>query len=423
MAPVKRKRSSAGTTIVRVADLPKGKKSTIIKQLGKKVTKHKKTKSAAKKTIHGVDVQSITKKMRKVKKRPEDKLIKKGVQFTRELGGVLNDGQGTLFCGHSTTAVNTMRLFSWCALFKKLMLAAGQEVPALNFSFPSINGNDFIQLRWRLAADDATTTSNTAISACGTTVLDIASYFNDPIRPWNGTRYETAQMIVFDAIFYIPEKTAAAVGQEFLQTRPARIILNNAKVTFMIKQQMKVQNRSVAEAGDDEVTRVDNVPLYMHIYGRTGNSFEYIQKQSAVEQAFVVTAEPYDGLIQPQNAPFAREPPAPKELASKYYKKKILEPGAIEESRLYFKKTMYWNNLMGYLGVSDPAGNPSRNRKIFGQCRLFAFDKMIETLNRATRLPIKIAYEINTFGAMDVTGGYNNSTTQLYQFNGAAESG
>lgn len=379
-------------------------------------------KKQASQGIRGINSQRTTRKLRKSKKTLRDRMIKNGIQATNEYGEVVQYAQSSGYLGHATCPPTIMRTFIWCAVLKKLMTKAGHSINALNEPINYLNPNDQISVFYRLKPDSATTVTSILISVAGTSILTMAGYFNDPSRPWNGTNYDEIS-VVWDRIIYAPTPGAGAVINGTVSGY-AELKLTHSKIEMLVEQQMKVQNRSIAEAGDDEVTRIDNVPLYMHMYGAQGNCFEYTQKRSGAN--FNLCAENVSGVIKPtDDVPYAQEPPRPKELNARSYKKIILEPGSIHESKLRYHKTVMFQNVWSFLGSTTSLTSPQYTKKKYGEARLFGFDKMIETIapGAALRQPIKIAYELNTFYCFQFKPGYNNVTTQLYAFNGTTYSG
>jgi len=367
----------------------------------------------------GIDHQKVTKKLPRARKGIEQRIIKNGIQGTRESGGVVNTGANSsaLYIGHATCPIEVMRSFIWCSLVKTLLIKAGHTVPALNVDIQDLSNDDRISLIYKADSNTASTiATSTLLGIGGRSVLAIAAYLASEGEGWNGVDHADAQNVIFEKIVFIPDSP--------INGARAEIVLTHSKIEMYIRQEMKLQNRSVAEEGDDEMTRVDNVPLYMHCYGAHGNSFEYIQKfnDAAATDNMRLVADESDGLIQVGNHPFAEEPPSAKELSAKYYKKSKLQPGEIEESKLKYHKTVMFNRIFRLIGSSNTNGVPKVN---IGEARLFAFDKMIETIGPGGtgRKPISIAYEINSFFAFQFKNGYNNTTTQLYSYNGVIASG
>lgn len=171
-----------------------------------------------------------------------------------------------------------------------------------------------------------------------------------------------------------------------------KVDLQDAMMSFYVKSSLKIQNRSVAAAGDDEMD-VNNVPVYGKLYKGTGNG----ALQRTVDQIIFINgaATANNTNVDASLYPNFAEPPHPAEFTHvNRYGKVYINPGQIKTNVLHFKSKInvtnlfiklyryYWNN-----GTSDWF-----NLGIFG---MFGLERVIAKLDSESSPGINITYEID----------------------------
>lgn len=358
------------------------------------------------------------------------RLIARGIQSTREFGEefVVIDADGKPapagYLGHATTALAEMAILMWMAIMKALFLKSGKTVPSPTEGIDGILAEDVWNVSYTLYNGEKTEVEVISAALAGNTLLAIAGYMADDARPWNGVNYQAATQVHFRDIEYKPAINIATTPTTIL-TRSAATTLTlwNSSVEYFIKSELKMQNRTIAEAGDDEVTRVDRVPIYAKIYEGKGNGpLGYLRDDGSSTKNMNWIGDSSNGVIKNSSDAFTREPPSKKELKAKNGKRVTFDPGDIQTSILTTRFKVPMSKFFNKIGpvVSKPDGTNVTiyPRSSFGEYRLFGFDKMIETLgkNDADRQPITIAYEVNRYTVALFKPGKNKMTTQLYVF-------
>lgn len=186
--------------------------------------------------------------------------------------------------------------------------------------------------------------------------------------------------------------------------QPYSMDLTTAKFEVEIKSALKIQNRTINSAGNDQEDDVDNVPLTGYLYELKGNNMwnrtfksglkgigtgATASNDTVLYETFIKSGPFYspgaDGVAvqyAPTAAPFARpsEPPKPYELYNCMKSSKIrLNPGAIQTSVLNQKYKLDFTYLIKLL-LEDfncsvdltQAYNPRK-----GLCRVFHLEKVI----------------------------------------------
>jgi len=423
-------RSGRGTHIITrqfLKDLSQHAKSVILRDLRGSATRgngsstRTANRNGPKRKSDRLIGTGVSANVRKIKKPPRVKhgkvssIMKRGVQFTREYGDVSETVNAAMYLGHATVATRLLRLYGWCAIVKELMLKAGLTVQNVAQPIDYLQDDDQIAITYQLSPNEAITADNVALSGLPKTIMGIADWLNNTARDYNGLFYEDLQNVVFGKLILRPStNTTSDPPAIFLGANHAEINFAHSKIDFYTKSEFKMQNRSVAEVGDDEVTRVDNVPLYINIYQGKGNGCN-LQNRSTGTQIKLLS-HAVDGFIQSASNDMTAEPPKPEEFSAKRYKKKIFEPGFVEQSNMTFMKTIPFYRFFRMVGTDDD--NQYYQQTGLGKYRVFGLDKVIETLGPETRQPIKVAWEHNQYYAVRFYNGWNTISTQLYTFNG-----
>lgn len=187
------------------------------------------------------------------------------------------------------------------------------------------------------------------------------------------------------------------------------IDLENVMVHMRSKSTLKIQNRTVTVATDNESDDVNAVPLTGRVY-----DFKSYNARCVTQQLFEST-DVNTGLVTVRSEdciPASRgfsEPPV-KQVFRNCAKvgTLMLQPGTIKEDTLVFKKSAYLPRLFQllYLYTEDPVLNSAAtNTRIgMGQMRLFALEKFINMIVVEPTTPkITLVYENNLWAGAYVT--------------------
>jgi len=181
--------------------------------------------------------------------------------------------------------------------------------------------------------------------------------------------------------------------------------LDRCRIHYHTKSNMKIQNRTVNTAGNDESDDVDNVPLYGKQYESSKNYFlhnslRYVADANGIFGQNVIAAE----LLKP---------PQLTSVKSAYAIAPVhLDPGQIKTSVLTWTKSFLINDLMRSLFIRGlEAGNAYALS--VGKSRWFLMEKMLQSVATTDVNGIKVAYEVDTKFAAYVTCPKATVTTQM----------
>jgi len=385
---------------------------------GKKVSKRKVGGSRKK-----------SKKSRKAKRSSKalslSSICARGVQFTREDGFDSSATTGALYLGHTTCPMDVFRTQVWCACLKALWKKVGVSVASLD-EFLLVNNTDNILIYYQLDPTKGTDILTVSIGLFGTNILAQAAYMSDAIRPWNagvvGMPAYNQYQNVFSKIEFSPDATVANMHRA-----PCELNFFNSKIAYYTRSEFKMQNRSVGEPGDDEYTRVDSVPIYATSYVGRGNG-PVIRPKSGFGGAgapITLVGQNASGVIATGSDGDTNEPPRGDQIGAKKVGRTVFAPGTVSTSVLVDKKELkistIFTKFANYAHIVGVTTTQQFYRHNFGKFRLFGFDKMIETIAKATRRPIRVAAEHNLYSALCFIESHKGETTQTYTFNNAIE--
>jgi hypothetical protein len=322
--------------------------------------------------------------------------LKYGCVQTFETGGQLT----TKYCqyiGHASMPFERVQQIMWLALVKKLLEKVGMNITDPTKVLDNIGVGDIIYVYYSVQPNITTTFRQYTIIA-GDSLVTIAKDFYDFFI---GAQNNNTT--------YVKMTYAPASGTTTFWPR-TNFNLQTAILHLDFKSDLKVQNRSIVDSTDDEVS-VDNVPLIGRYYEGYGNGTEI--PDSSIIGAQVLYANQNSGLIGYSAIGSMNEPLLKKQaINAKKAGGLQLASGQIKQSTLYSKMVIRMNNLVSKMG--EPTLFPQNQGKTnMGKFRFMALEKAIETDFLASVKNITLAYEHNVRSACYVTGGYPLSQMQF----------
>jgi len=302
-------------------------------------------------------------------KRPKKSSPAQGYVHNHESAGQVQCA-GIGYIGHITFPVIYTRQVIFGALIKRLLESAGMK----NFTstidlITSLGGavGDTVTLSYSLTPTTARTTYTFTIGAADT-LAALAYYFSDSARAYLSETGLNDQVRFYE-IRYVPVNS-------YTTLRPTVIDLELCRVSLSSKSNLKVQNRTVFTAGEDEMD-VNNQPIYGKGYFGTGSGAEMVGDVGSTN----FYAHGLTGVIGGDDltVPLLESVPAPElfkgvKKTGKWY----CNPGDIKTSQLKSRSSMLFTDAVLKL-VPQGAGANSNIRKKMGHFRFFVFDKMIFT--------------------------------------------
>lgn len=297
-------------------------------------------------------------------------------------GTVKDEVNQVVYVAHTTLPAQTVAYATMKSLVKKLLIEAKHSIK--NQKEIICAGQYYysqISLYYKVKDGDVVTEKIFAITT-STTFEDVSNaMFN-----WFMSLSETSNL-PNQLLFLRYYVNVALTGTALLLQ--AELDLSTAKIQLYGKSQLKIQNRTVTAASNNNADDVDNVPL-------DGRSFEYATN-STIYRDFgepttatvgAITTSPYFGVLPTFSAAtgpvttgtsmYADMPDRTQFIGCKKMAKTQLDPGTIKTSVLNDTVTMPLNKLISTIfGRKPNTGTGRTNQYWIGRTRLFAWEKMI----------------------------------------------
>jgi len=299
------------------------------------------------------------------------------------------------YVGHSTSAVNQMKLYMFLALVKRVVVAHQGPVDDFDKLMIFDHGyslGDIFNIQYRPDNEVGTLgTSYTYTIGALSTLSAVAEAIRDHFNTLTTNEW-TLEEIVF---------APANLGSY----SKVRLNLKNASVTFDIKSTLKMQNRTVDTSTDKEADDVNNVPLNGKSYEGSGNGTQYTKSNDGSQGLW---CDPVYGLIANNGAGSQREPPMGHLFKGVSRAGKVrFEPGALQTSTLTMFKTFKLFTLVKQLYVNVK----SKSIISLGSFRFYALEKMI---GGQSEQPIEVVFEHNYFIGCEFVPGKFTYSVSLY---------
>jgi len=333
--------------------------------------------------------------IRRKPKKPKGWQAGKGVTFTGETGGVLG-AQDIVYIGHITGPRDLIFKQAMQSMVK--LLLTKMNVRIRDFGAPmnevKIAPGDLFNLLYKADSRTTVTSSSSFAVLAASTFNDVANSF---VTLLSGTTLTDWSPLVLE---YVP------IGGNSPQF--ASIGLDQLMLHFDIKSSLKIQNRSINTAGNDQEDDVDNVPLYGKSIGGSGTGV-IARFPNSISPANVV-GNINNGVISQVNLDDnAKEP-----LSGYFFPKSSLQgkvhldPGILKTSVLTTRRNISLKYLVRLFNTGATSPQPLTS---FGKYRFFQLEKMIDT---GITINLLVAYEHNISMSCYATTKYNWTTAPQY---------
>lgn len=320
---------------------------------------------AARRVRHGPGSAKGFISTKKKVRRPRPSNPYQGFTHTHEIGGT-GSSADIGFVGHATFPGYWTKYCAWGAVFKKLLEQAGCKFTTLTDTWADLGlvAGDVFELDYQLTP--TSTPTNYLYTVVVTQGLANLLYtWNLNTNAFNDAATYPDQ-IRFTSVRFKPVAS-------YQELRPAYIDLDLALVNCASKSALKIQNRTVVNAADDEVD-VNNQPIYGRGYSGKGQGAEWINTDGS---SFV--SNTLYGIMYGDSGTYTKLKVLPKPQEFKGVSrtgKMTCDPGDIKTSKLNDSFTMNFNKLMS---VCDKVGAAAYHKKPFGSFRFWVYEKVIDT--------------------------------------------
>jgi len=339
----------------------------------------------------------------KSKRKVTKKSFKKtaGYTFTGEYGGVGTSANvGTI--GHTTMPIGPVMRVVWGAVIKQLLEKAGVQIDTTTIALDGrgLSTTDSFRLVYQTSADAVQTVSTTTYVAAQT-LANLADYFGDAGRPWVATSTNA------DQIRFISIQLVVGVGAaRFI--RSSFIRLDECRLSLSSKSALKIQNRTVVGAGDDEAD-VNNQPIFGKSYSGKGTGADWRDAYPGCWQGSIVT-----GVMSGDDGTVGTMVDIPDPTTFKNVTKSgkmKLEPGELKTSVLNSRVSIDFNKFWSIIYPMG-VGITLRIRKDIGDYRFFIYEKMLDT---GAVYNMVLAFEHNIDMFCSIKQSYRPSTVKYYE--------
>lgn len=176
--------------------------------------------------------------VKKYKRSKKGRLMMDCVKHTLKAGGVVTRVMPSVAVGHATMAANTFTFNMWCAVLKALFHRCGFDFRTPTDEVPQIGDTSLdvtIHLGYK-TYDQGAVNDDPFVVVIGSSLNDIALYYNNALRAWNNT---SRQGEVTFSYIYLATSSHNPVLSE------SRLDLTQAKIKYMMTSELKVQNRTI----------------------------------------------------------------------------------------------------------------------------------------------------------------------------------
>jgi len=337
------------------------------------------------------------------KKRPSrnvatiQKNIRLGVSKSFEYGTVSATTLAKIrYIGHSSASVLQMRELFWMAFVKFISIRMGIPFNTWDDEIYRVQTGDSFELTFNQTPVGSGAVFENESAACNTasTWRELANFFNINIPQTKQVRFIRME--------FQPGLTVNAA-----ETRmPWKLIrLEYASISIDCKSALKIQNRSVTVASDNEANDIDNVPLVGRSYEGNGmgpvfRKSKFLANTTGVENNYSFASDKYaviDGTeyLGADAIRELSEPPLPMQLYSCTASGKVrMQPGDVKTSLITYhlggKLDNVWNKLGSF--NADDYSLP-KVQGSFGKYRLYAVEKMVDCIAPSAENAIRIGIE------------------------------
>lgn len=324
-----------------------------------------------------------------------------GINYTGEFGGTTSDVD-MIVIGHSTAPTGIIYNQVWAAVIKKLFRLADYDILDPSVDIPVVGQ---IAITWKRHSDDAVQLETMGVGYEQTYPTFKALMFGlcGSAMDFNSNSGSDVQSVEFLAITFTP---ATPPEGAFITMHESRMRLDETIVSLSMKSTLKMQNRTVNTAGEDE-NAVDNVPLYGKSYEGSGSGPYWINVDND-DTSFMANRD--TGVIKTARPGEMKEPPKPSEFKGTQKTGKIrVEPGHIKTSVL----TAYASHkLATWYRMCVPFEFIDKAKTHFGKYRFFCIEKILDPDHVAS---INCAFEHNLAITSNAKLHKTLGTIALYQ--------
>jgi len=325
------------------------------------------------------------------------KMAFRGLEYKKEGVQAIQD-DNCVYIGHHSTPIDPFFRYTVYTIMKKLLNKKGIDLSDLNMlQGEQLKAGDTITFRYiqRPGLGPITITTNIAV---GDTYLQLFdSMVNSLYSEMNNGLLGYSSKIL-DINYNTTDDRVI-------------LVLVDASVSILTKSALKMQNRSVAVAADNEADDVNNVPLIGKIYGGSGNALIF---RSTWENPVIVGNDTTGQMVRAAGTvDQLKEPPQGYSFHNCNTVGKVrLQPGDIKTSVLTYKKTFKLDTAFGIFSLNYCYASDTNAVAKIGSFRVFGLEQVIaKTIDESG---VNVKWEIDFHQWIDVkTVGSNYTVAKV----------
>jgi len=338
---------------------------------------------------------------RRVKRRGKvSKMLSGGIYLTQERSVVQTSGT-CVYIGHCSVPVREGTLIVCMALVKAVCNSLGINANDFNENTDGFTFNDRLWINYTNFTGPSATVSSVQFSLTGISYFTLANNMANFFQGLN----ENAEIT---QVYFQPDVLVSGIAKKLWN-------MQNASFTIYAKSDLKFQNRSVNETGDEDAEDVDNVPLIGRGYSGNGTGTTYNGGTIGVRPFY---CDRYGLLSKDGDVGKSLKEPPFGQLFQRV--KKVggvsVQPGGIKTSTLTTRITMGFNTwIRKQLNTEYFQDYPIGH---LGKFEFYALEKIIGGLSAQT---IQVAAEKNLLIGCQFKLGAMKYTSMIYDASVATE--
>lgn len=370
-SPVKGTKRKAKQQVVKLTAKRKNKKQKVkgTSSQGRYVKKRSKT------TMQSMPSQYSMRPVPTLRQK-RNGILQWGVNFTKESGSDQLVDDDCVYVGHATGSLSNVTFGMASAIVKRLAVEVKLDTADI-FNQIALGAGDQWRLLYRNGYDQTDGILNHQYTGG-------ASYsLFDVITDWHsflqGTRVSGFNICYME---YVPGNPLSSY---------AKINMTDATIKFVIRSELKIQNRTLSATGSTSTDTVDTIPISGKVYFGKGSGTTYVANTFA-QDPFI--CEDDTGLIlKVANLnPNLQEPPHPSNFGRvSKFGGVMMQPGEVKRSVLTTRVNYKINEFLRLINQST---NEVYSYTTFGVFRMFALEKVLD-VGVGDNKNIKIGYEHN----------------------------
>lgn len=327
-----------------------------------------------------------------------DKCADQGVVYNVENGDVISDTRNVTYLAHSTMPAITVAYVCFGSMFKNLLRKVGLKIK--NWDVPLLEQGGYpaiIRMHFKGRDGNTITLQDFPVSLTKTLselVIDCHNFF----LARSNANTQPQQFLRLQFLYNIAALSSASIVE-------AELDLTNVSFEIVSDSHFKIQNRTVTSSTKTNADDVDNVPIYGKSFDFKTNSTIYrdYSRPGATGTA-AITTQGFYGVLRTTPLPsdtdtklYEEVPLATQFLGVKHVQSAHLDPGEIKTSVMKDAAKLSLAKLISVIYSNAPNTGFDFNFKQswIGKTRLFAFEKMIDSVATTTENAFKLAYEHN----------------------------